>query len=186
MLTIEQRQLLGVYTSWMISDLIVDPERGLSAIRSSSCGGTRHGEPDWLRRYDTGGGQIDGGQFGEPPRAVVKFTQLRRRAESVPAELRERIKAVRCAQQAEATRVYKWCHCHHGDAERAARCEESAKGDPFWGGRTHPSDEEYEAHLVISFDLRDQERELLDEALGLVDEPVGQLDLFDELMGENA
>lgn len=178
MLTLEQRQLLGVYPATLISDTIVDPERGIANIRGGCCGGTRHGGPEWLERYDTHHGRIEGGQFGAEPRAVVTFQQLRRWAETVPSELRSKIKAVREAEQAEAARVYKWCQCHHGDPERAAACVKANEGDPLWGGRHHPSDDEYEEHLVVTFDLRDQERELLDQVLGLSDEPVGQLDLF--------
>lgn len=178
MLTIEQRQLLGVYPASHISDTIVDPDRGIANIRSGCCGGARHGEPEWLERYDTHHGRIEGGKFGADPRAVVTFQQLHRWAEAVPSEVKAKIKAVREAQQAEAARTYKWCQCHHGDAERAAACVKANEGDPLWGGRHHPSDAEYEEHLVIVFDLRDQERELLDQVLGLTDEPVGQLDLF--------
>src|SRR5690606_20504064 len=50
MLTIEQRQLLGVYPASHISDTIVDPDRGIANIRSGCCGGARHGEPEWLER----------------------------------------------------------------------------------------------------------------------------------------
>lgn len=184
-LTLEQRQLLGVYPSALISDTVVDPERGITNIRNGCCGGTRHGGPEWLERFDTHHGRIEGGQFGEEPSVTVTFTQLRNWARGVPADLRERIRTVREAEQAEAHRVWKWCQCHHGDPERAAACVKANEGDPLWGGRHHPSDAEYEAHLVIVFDLRDQERELLDEVLGLGDEPVGQMDLFD-LIGDNA
>lgn len=179
MLTKEQRQLLGVYPASMISDTIVWPESGIARIRAGCCGGGRLSGP--IRYYSTEGGRIKAGMYGEEPQVVVTFTQLKKWAESLPADLRNRFKAVRVAQQAENARTYRWCRCP--DAEACLRTNE---GDPLYGGRHHPSDDEYEAHLRIVFDQQDQERALLDEALGLGDEPVGQLDLFDELMGEKA
>ena len=179
MLTKEQRQLLAVYPSAMVSDTIVNPEHGISRIRAGCCGGTRLDGP--VRSFHTQSGRIEAGNLGEPPDTVVTFTQLKRWAESVPSGLREQIKAVRCAEQQEAVRAYRWCHCPDPEG-----CLRSHAGDPLYGNRHHPTEEEYDAHLRVVFGLRDQERELLNEALGLVDEPVGQLDLFDELIGENA
>ncbi len=178
MLSREQRQLLGVYPATMISDTIVDPERGIKQIASSQCGGTRDGP---VPSFNTGGGRIYAGWLGQEPTVVVTFAQLKRWAESVPSGLREQIRAVRLAEQTEAVRTLKWCHCPNPE-----RCLRSNQGDPLYGGRHHPTDEEYEQHLEIVFGLRDQERALLDEALGLVDNPVGQLDLFGELIGGTA
>ena len=182
MLTKIQQELLFAYPSTLVSDTIIDPDHGISRIKAGQCGGTRSGT---IQAFNTTSKGLVAGWFGEEPQAVVTFTQLRQWANTVPADLRERIRVVRAAEQAENLRVYKWCHCHHGDPERAARCEKSNEGDPLWGGRYHPTDEEDKEHLVTVFDLRDQEKELLQEALGLGDEPVGQLDLFDQLMGEN-
>lgn len=183
MLTLMQRQLLGAYPASMISDTIIDPNQGVSRIKAGQCGGTRLEGP--VRCFNTTPKGIVAGWFGDPPQAVVTFTELRRWAESVPAGLRDRIKTVRLGEQSEALRAYKWCCCHRGDPQRAAECEKRHEGDVFYGGRTHPTDEEYEQHLEVTFTLRDEERDLLDEALGLVGEPVGQLDLFDQLMGES-
>ena len=179
MLTKEQRQLLSVYPRSMISDTIIDQERGLKNISSGQCGGSRLDGP--IRHFHTGKGRIEAGSWGEEPSIVVTFAQLKRWAREVPADLRDRIKAVRLAQQKEAARVHKWCHCPNPE-----QCLKVNEGDLFYGGRHHPTEEEDMEHLEITFDLRDQERDLLDEALGLGDEPVGQLDLFDQLIGENA
>ncbi len=179
MLTREQRQLLGVYPASMIADTIIDQEGGIARIRAGCCGGSRLDGP--IRHFNTHGGQIKAGTFGDEATITVTFAQLKRWAASVPAELRDQIKAVRSAQQKEAARSYKWCHCPDPEG-----CRRSHEGDPLYGGRHHPSEGEYDEHLEIVFDLRDQERDLLDKALGLAGEPAGQLDLFDELMGENA
>lgn len=186
MLTKEQRQLLDEYCYWSICDVILDADSAIPAIKARSSGGTRRGEPEWLQHYNTTSRGIEGGPWGDTSQVVVTWTQLRNWARSVPAELVERIRAARRAEQAEAQRVYKWCRCHHGDPETARRCEESNKGDPTWGGRYHPTEEEDEDHLVIYFEQMDAAKELLKEALGLGEDPVGQLDLFDELIGGNA
>lgn len=178
MLTKQQRELLWAYPAAMITSTIVDPDHGISRIKSGQCGGMRR-DVEWLEHFETGPTGIQGGTWDEPKRVVVTFSQLKSWARSVPADMREKLRTVQHAQQAEAQRVYKWCHCHHGDAEKAARCEKSNEGDPFWGGRYHPTDAEDEGHLVIYFDLIDQEKELLEQVLGLGDEPVGQLDLFE-------
>lgn len=177
MLTLEQRQLLGVYPAWMVSNTIIDPGVGISQMKAGQCGGTRLSGP--VRGFNTTSKGITAGRLGEAPTVVVTWTQLKRWAESVPPGLREQIRQVRYADQAENARVYKWCHCPEPE-----ECLRRNEGDPLYGGRHHPTADEYEQHLQVVFDLRDQERALLDEALGLVDEPVGQLDLFGELIGE--
>lgn len=176
MLTKEQRQLLQVYPAAMIANTVVDPDAGISAIKAGQCGGTRHGSP--IEAFNTTSKGLVAGWYGEDPIAMVTWTQLKQWARDVPTKLREQIAAVRLAEQAENARSWKWCHCG-----KEAECHRRNEGDQLYGNRHHPTDEEYEAHLEIVFDLRDQMRALLDEALGLGDEPVGQLDLFEELMG---
>ena len=179
MLTKEQRQLLAVYPAGMVVDTIVNPDSGIARIRAGMCGGSRLDGP--IRHFNTGNGRIHAGSFGEEPSVVVTFAQLKKWALSVPAELRDRIKAVRDLERAENARVWEWCHCPTPE-----ECLRVNAGDPMYGGRHHPSEDEYRQHLDVVMDLRKQERALLDEALGLGDDPVGQLDLFDELIGEKA
>lgn len=175
-LTKVQRQLLAVYPASMISDVIINGDGGISRIRAGCCGGSRLDGP--IRHYNTSNGKIQAGTFGEDPLVVVTFAQLKAWAASVPAAVREKLAAVRLAQQEEQVRTYKWCHCPRPD-----ECNRRNAGDPLYGDRHHPTEEEDQEHLNRVWELRDQERALLDEALGLDDEPVGQLDLFEELMG---
>lgn len=188
MLTKEQRYLLAGTDPGMLTITILDPLGGITQIKSRQGGGhlrQRDGCPEWLTVYDTTNkGYVGREHFGGDVRVTVTWAQLKDFVRDIPAGVKDRLRVVRDAELAESDRAYGWCHCHHGDLERAANCEERNRNDPLWGGRTHPSDAEYEDHLAIVFDLRDKERDLLMEALGLVAEPVGQLDMFD-LMGVN-
>lgn len=175
-LTKEQRQLLAVYPTSMIADTVVDADRGLSAIRSGCCGGSRLDGP--IRHFHTGNGRIEAGELGGEPDIVVTFAQLKRWAEAVPEDLRRQIIEVRSMQRSEATRVWKWCHC-----PKPQECVTVHRDDPLYGGRYHPTAEEDAEHRELSWELHARERALVEQALGLGDDPVGQLDLFDELMG---
>lgn len=187
MLTHEQRHLLAGIGTRPLIDAILDFDPGLQRIRNSCAGGhlRRHdGAPEWLTVYDTTSeGYVGQETFGAPARVSVTWTQLKAFAADVPAAIREQMAEVVAESRAEAHRVYKWCHCHHGDLERAAACEKSHEGDPFYGGRRHPSDEEDDEHLALDRALYAREKDLVLQALGLVGEPVGQLDLFGDLIG---
>lgn len=186
MLTREQRFLLAGTDPRLLTNTILDPIGGVSAIKSRCGGGhlrRRDGTPEWLTCYDTTSkGYVGREQFGGDVRVTVTWKQLQDFTDEVPKEVKEQLRKVRDEDRAEQQRVYKWCHCHHGDPERAAACEKRNEGDPFYGGRRHPSDEEDDEHLELSRALFEREKDLLMQALGLVGEPVGQMDMFD-LMG---
>ncbi|AVO21757.1 hypothetical protein SEA_GODPHATHER_55 [Mycobacterium phage GodPhather] len=183
-LTLEQRQLLSVYTPWKLTNVLASVQdraaldAAISDIKSGMESGTRRGEPEWLQRYETRDGRIYGGSWDDQHRVTVTMAQLTRWALEVPAEVRAELAEVRAAKWAERNRTRKWCGCHD-----PGRCEDSNRGDPLWGDRYHYSDTEYQEHLSITWELRDRERSLLAAALGLGDEPVGQMDLFEGLMG---
>lgn len=123
-----QRKLLCAYDTGMIAALIVNPDYGLSRIKSSQAGGTLHGitDPEWLRRYSTEKGGIHGGDIGEPHRVRITYTQLLKWAASVPADIRDKLTANNTEQAKERARTWEWCRCPWAEKapnEHSAPCK---------------------------------------------------------------
>ncbi len=83
------QQILRPYGGWMLTDILIDPEAGISAAKGSFYGATGYmvgGARCWMQTRAKG---IELGQ--EDPRELLPWTQVKRIAASIPAELRERL-----------------------------------------------------------------------------------------------
>lgn len=177
-LTEDQRWLLRSVGGWAMRECLIS-SGGVMRLMQSMYGSTGHvieGGPAWLAGgFSCGQGKVVSPGFGEPV-VTVTVAQINRYAASLPDELKADLVACRDAQQAEAKRTWKWCHCG-----READCLRSNAGDPQHGRRYHPAEAEVQAHYGELARLNDWQDNLLDRALGfeVIGEPVGQLELFE-------
>ena len=168
-----QRKLLGAYDTGMMADLIVNPQCGLSRIKSSQAGGTCRGMPDpeWLRHYSTGKGGIHGGDIGGPALVTITYNQLLKWAESVPADIRAKLAANNAEQAEERARTWEWCRCPWAEEAPNAHSEPCKRYHP-----TVVEDNDYHANAQR---LSTYEKVYVSQAIWS-DANDDQLDLFAE------
>ncbi len=83
------QQILRPYGGWMLTNILIDPDAGIADAKGSFYGATGYvvgGERCWMQTRAKG---IELGQ--EDPREVLPWTQVKRIAGAVPADLRERL-----------------------------------------------------------------------------------------------
>jgi len=83
------QQILRPYGGWMLTDILIDPDAGISSAKGSFYGATGYvvgGARCWMQTRAKG---IELGQ--EDPRELLPWTQVKRIATAVPAELRDRL-----------------------------------------------------------------------------------------------
>jgi len=83
------QQILRPYGGWMLTDILIDPDAGISSAKSSFYGATGYVVDGARCRMQTRAKGIELGH--EDPREVLPWTQVKRIAGAVPADLRERL-----------------------------------------------------------------------------------------------
>lgn len=168
-LTEDQRWLLRSIGGWTMRDCLIGPEgvQDLMSRCSSSTGSRIDGGPEWLTNgYTCGRGKIVSPwwttDIGRPPAKTVTVTtaQLNRYARNLPQDVTDELREVRRAFNTENIRR-DWCRCGRED-----ECHRRNEGDPIYGGRHHPTDEEVDAHYRELRRIQDWQDRVLDRALG--------------------
>jgi len=83
------QQILRPYGGWMLTDILIDPDAGIAAAKGSFYGATGYvvgGARCWMQTRAKG---IELGH--EDPLEVLPWTQVKRIATAVPADLCERL-----------------------------------------------------------------------------------------------
>lgn len=178
-LTEDQRWLLLHMGGHAIVRALCDPE-GVTHLMQSCWGSSGHdsdipGAPAWLYGWDTQSGVIRSNHQGGQ-RVQVKAAEISRYAKQIPAPIMAEMLECRSASTTHAIKNSRWCHCGN-----EADCLRRNEGDPYYGGRHHPTEAEDQAHLDEYWQIRDREDDVLTRALGFeyIDERVGQLELFE-------
>lgn len=140
--------------------------------RGGYLGSPCDGAPEWMNSYETHGNKITSPMSGDA-RVTVTASQIRAFRKTIPAELLSELAAIDKAELDEHWRTAMWCRCHWTyDGE--ARAHTDFMGREHY----HPTGDEEQAHMGFVFRLRNREWDCLAAILGVVDEPVGQLELF--------
>lgn len=172
-LTSDQRWLLRTVGGWAMLDALIS-QAGIAHLMTSQQGGTGRATddgPDWLAGgFQCGGGKIVSPAFGTPL-VTVTAAQISEHARTISTALMTQMVDCQQASRRETMRVYGWCRC------KSEQCASST--DPIWGGRHHPSEDEWNAHLNTVELLRDFTDKLLDRVLIGETADDGQLGLFD-------
>ncbi len=168
-LTEDQRWLLRSIGGWAMRDCLLGPD-GVADLMSRCSSSTGHridGGPEWLANgYTCGRGKIVcpwwTTDIGRPPVKSVTVTtaQLNRYARSLAQDVTDELREVRRALNAENIRR-DWCRCG-----REVECHRRNEGDPIYGGRYHPTDEEVDAHYRELRRIQEWQDRVLDRALG--------------------
>lgn len=168
-LTEDQRWLLRSIGGWAMRDCLIGSEgvQDLMSRCSSSTGSRIDGGPEWLANgYTCGRGKIVcpwwTTDIGRPPVKSVTITvsQLNRYARNLPQDVTDELREVRRAFNAENIRR-DWCRCGRED-----ECRRRNEGDPLYGARYHPTDEEVDAHYRELRRIEEWQDRVLDRALG--------------------
>lgn len=173
-LTTDQRWLLFVIGGWTMRDCLISPDGTdyLMQTMSGACGlSGPDGGPEWLTGWNTRSGKITAPPFGDV-RVMVTKAQINSYARALPDCTRDDLIACREADAVEQRRTYEWCHCpwqHQAPNPHSGPCK-----------RYHPTDDEYDDHLVRVRAIAAWQTQLLRRALHL-DTAGEQLDLLSAL-----
>lgn len=96
-LTTDQKWLLTRQVS-MLPFVIDNPDYGIPMLKSRQAGGSGLSQVDWFHWYGTDAKGIHGGRNHQDRHVTVTWTQLRKWAEHVPAELRTELIRLRQAR----------------------------------------------------------------------------------------
>ncbi|NOR03657.1 hypothetical protein HGK72_26765 [Mycolicibacterium fortuitum] len=181
-LTADQARLLWRHAGgWMLAATIVDPDYGISSLKSRA-GGTAwpdgsHPELPYNHTW-TAGTKIIGHNFGEKdtPVVVVSFNEIGRWARQVPESVKTELRLQFAAMADERNR--NWCRCPYAIEAPNSHSEPC--------NRYHPTEDEVQRRRHVMAGLAVRQAEWVLKALGLNDaddaEPVvhpdGQLELF--------
>lgn len=174
-LTADQAGLLARHAGgWLLAATIVDPDYGISSLKSRAGGCSWppgcHPELPYNRTHTDPAGIVGRTSAGNTV-VRVSFTEIRRWAREVPEPVESELRAVFKGMADERNRTINWCHCPWQDEAPSPHTSPCT--------RYHPSDDEDQRHRDVERGLDDRQDELVETALGLTDDTPRQLDLFE-------
>lgn len=161
-----------------VEELLIDSD-GWTRLMQSMRGGSgpRGDRPEHsVQSYDCRSNKITA-EFHDGTTVVITKANIAKFVRTLGGEVLEQVSAVRDEIRAEHWRTEAWCMCPVQRGVEGARCGGRAAYLPK---PVHPSDEEYEKHILICQELRDRLKAALRTALQLdpVPQPGEQMDLF--------
>lgn len=146
----------------------------MTSMRGGS-GPRRKGEPEHsVSSYECRSGKITA-KFFDGTEVTITRATVRKYVTSLEPDLLDRLRDTRATHRAESRRTSSWCMCPE------QRGEGKCMGGMKWEQpRYHPTDDEYDKHVEVCYDLREDMIEALAGALHLLPEPQPgeQLELF--------
>ncbi|MDV7194769.1 DNA methyltransferase [Mycolicibacterium fortuitum] len=170
-LTEDQARLLWRHAGgWMLAAAVVDPDYGISSLKSRAGGKAwpdgSHPELPYNHTWTTNSGIIGHASgLKDEPAVSVSFNAIRNWADTVPEPIKTELRLQFQAMADERNRTMNWCRCHFANGG-----EIKSHKDFMGRDRYHPSAAEDQRHRDIEGGLDARQDEWVLKSLGLADQ----------------